>query len=71
MLVEDYIRFYQKTIIFWWYFEVLDYLNQKYKLHIITNGFAAVQYKINNLTSVVIFKRLLILKWQESKNRIP
>jgi FMN phosphatase YigB (HAD superfamily) len=26
-------------------FEVLDYLNQKYKLHIITNGFAAVQYK--------------------------
>jgi putative hydrolase of the HAD superfamily len=30
-------------------FEVLDYLNQKYKLHIITNGFAAVQYKkINN-----------------------
>jgi FMN phosphatase YigB (HAD superfamily) len=28
-------------------FEVLDYLNQKYKLHIITNGFAAVQYKKN------------------------
>jgi putative hydrolase of the HAD superfamily len=26
-------------------FEVLDYLNQKYKLHIITNGFAEVQYK--------------------------
>lgn len=30
-------------------FEVLDYLNQKYNLHIITNGFADVQYrKINN-----------------------
>jgi YjjG family noncanonical pyrimidine nucleotidase len=26
-------------------FEVLDYLDQKYKLHIITNGFAEVQYK--------------------------
>jgi putative hydrolase of the HAD superfamily len=26
-------------------FEVLDYLNRKYKLHIITNGFAEVQYK--------------------------
>ncbi|MFE3868503.1 YjjG family noncanonical pyrimidine nucleotidase [Flavobacterium sp. LS2P90] len=26
-------------------FEILDYLNQKYKLHIITNGFAEVQYK--------------------------
>lgn len=25
--------------------EVLDYLNSKYKLHIITNGFADVQYK--------------------------
>ncbi|MFV8341169.1 YjjG family noncanonical pyrimidine nucleotidase [Flavobacterium sp. XS2P39] len=30
-------------------FEVLDYLNQKYKLHIITNGFAEVQFKkLNN-----------------------
>lgn len=29
--------------------EVLDYLNLKYKLHIITNGFAEVQYKkLNN-----------------------
>ena len=26
-------------------FEVLDYLQQKYKLHIITNGFAEVQFK--------------------------
>jgi YjjG family noncanonical pyrimidine nucleotidase len=26
-------------------FEVLDYLKHKYKLHIITNGFAEVQYK--------------------------
>ncbi|MBG6109953.1 putative hydrolase of the HAD superfamily [Flavobacterium sp. CG_9.10] len=26
-------------------FEVLDYLKQKYKLHIITNGFAEVQFK--------------------------
>jgi putative hydrolase of the HAD superfamily len=30
-------------------FEILDYLNQGYNLHIITNGFADVQYKkINN-----------------------
>lgn len=29
--------------------EVLDYLNQKYRLHIITNGFAEVQFKkVNN-----------------------
>lgn len=26
-------------------FDVLEYLNQKYKLHIITNGFAEVQFK--------------------------
>ncbi|WP_413999355.1 YjjG family noncanonical pyrimidine nucleotidase [Flavobacterium sp. W1B] len=26
-------------------FEILDYLNQKYKLHIITNGFADVQFR--------------------------
>ncbi|TRX40160.1 YjjG family noncanonical pyrimidine nucleotidase [Flavobacterium restrictum] len=26
-------------------FEILDYLNQKYRLHIITNGFASVQEK--------------------------
>lgn len=26
-------------------FEILEYLNQSYKLHIITNGFADVQYK--------------------------
>ncbi|MBP6180923.1 YjjG family noncanonical pyrimidine nucleotidase [Flavobacterium sp.] len=30
-------------------FEVLDYLTQKYRLHIITNGFAEVQFrKLNN-----------------------
>ena len=30
-------------------FEILDYLNEKYNLHIITNGFADVQYrKISN-----------------------
>jgi putative hydrolase of the HAD superfamily len=46
LLRRIYIRFYQKTIIFDGTFEVLD-LNQKYKLHIITNGFAAVQYKKN------------------------
>ncbi|WP_366184934.1 YjjG family noncanonical pyrimidine nucleotidase [Flavobacterium ovatum] len=29
-------------------FEILDYLKSKYKLHIITNGFAEVQYKKMN-----------------------
>ena len=50
VIAEDYIRFLpENNHLFEGAFEVLDYLNQKYKLHIITNGFAAVQYKkINN-----------------------
>ncbi len=50
VIAEDYIRFLpENNHLFDGTFEVLDYLNQKYKLHIITNGFAAVQYKkINN-----------------------
>lgn len=46
IIAEDYIRFLpENNHLFDGTFEVLDYLNQKYKLHIITNGFAAVQYK--------------------------
>lgn len=36
-------------------FEVLDYLNQKYKLHIITNGFADVQYKKLSNSNIGIY----------------
>lgn len=50
VIAEDYIRFLpENNHLFDGTFEVLDYLNQKYNLHIITNGFAEVQYKkINN-----------------------
>ncbi|MFV8346712.1 YjjG family noncanonical pyrimidine nucleotidase [Flavobacterium sp. ZB4P13] len=49
-IANDYIRFLpENNHLFDGTIEVLDYLNQKYNLHIITNGFAAVQYKkINN-----------------------
>ena len=47
---NNYIRFLpENNHLFDGTFEVLEYLNQKYNLHIITNGFAEVQYKkINN-----------------------
>ena len=39
--------------------EVLEYLGKKYKLHIITNGFAEVQYKkIHNSNIAVFFKTI-------------
>ena len=42
----DYITFLpENNVLFDGAIEVLDYLNSKYKLHIITNGFAEVQYK--------------------------
>ena len=45
-IANDYIRFLpENNHLFDGTFEVLDYLNQKYNLHIITNGFADVQYK--------------------------
>ena len=50
VIAEDYIRFLpENNHLFDGTLEILDYLSQNYKLHIITNGFAAVQYKkINN-----------------------
>lgn len=46
----DYITYLpENNILFDGAKEVLEYLNSKYKLHVITNGFAEVQYKkINN-----------------------
>ena len=45
-IAQDYIQLLpENNHLFDGAFEVLDYLNQKYKLHIITNGFAEVQYK--------------------------
>lgn len=45
-MAEDYIRFLpENNHLFDGAIEILDYLNTKYTLHIITNGFADVQYK--------------------------
>ena len=45
-MAEDYIRFLpENNHLFDGAIEILDYLNTKYSLHIITNGFAGVQYK--------------------------
>lgn len=46
----DYITYLpENNILFDGAKEILEYLNSKYKLHVITNGFAEVQYKkINN-----------------------
>ncbi|MFV8327472.1 YjjG family noncanonical pyrimidine nucleotidase [Flavobacterium sp. ZS1P14] len=40
-------------------FEVLDYLNEKYKLHIITNGFAEVQFKKLNNSNIGSYFRTI------------
>ena len=49
-IAEDYIRFLpENNHLFDGTIELLDYLKPKYNLHIITNGFAEVQFKkINN-----------------------
>ena len=45
-IAQEYIRLLpESNCLFEGTFEVLDYLSQKYKLHIITNGFAEVQFK--------------------------
>jgi putative hydrolase of the HAD superfamily len=45
-MAEDYITFLpDNNHLFDGAIELLDYLNEKYQLHIITNGFANVQYK--------------------------
>ncbi len=45
-LAEEYIEFLpENNYLFEGAIELLDYLNDKYQLHIITNGFAEVQYK--------------------------
>jgi putative hydrolase of the HAD superfamily len=45
-IADDYITFLpNNNHLFEGAIEVLDYLNEKYELHIITNGFANVQYK--------------------------
>lgn len=53
VIAEDYIRFLpENNHLFDGTFEVLEYLNQKYNLHIITNGFAEVQYKKMNNSNI-------------------
>ena len=45
-MAEDYIAFFfVNNHLFDGAIEILEYLNSKYQLHIITNGFANVQYK--------------------------
>jgi putative hydrolase of the HAD superfamily len=49
----------------------LDYLNENYKLHIITNGFAEVQgRKIKMLSCMIIFILSQTLIWLGLKNPI-
>lgn len=45
-IAQEYIQILpENNLLFDGAFEILDYLNQKYKLHIITNGLAEVQFK--------------------------
>lgn len=57
---EDYIEFLpDNNLLFVGAFEVLEYLQQKYNLHIITNGFAEVQdRKISNSGLNTYFKTI-------------
>ncbi|SDW66064.1 YjjG family noncanonical pyrimidine nucleotidase [Flavobacterium degerlachei] len=57
LIADEYIHFLpDNNHLFDGAFEILDYLNQKYKLHIITNGFADVQHrKISNSKLVSYF----------------
>ena len=59
-MAEDYIRFLpENNHLFDGAIEILDYLNTKYSLHIITNGFAGVQYKkIENANIHVYFQSI-------------
>lgn len=57
---EDYIAYLpENNMLFEGAIEILDYLSEKYKLHIITNGFSEVQYKkihnsgLNNYFSTI------------------
>lgn len=59
-IAQDYIDLLpQNNCLFDGTLEVLEYLEKKYKLHIITNGFAEVQYKkINNSNIAGFFKTI-------------
>lgn len=59
-IAQDYIELLpQNNCLFDGAVEVLEYLEKKYKLHVITNGFAEVQYKkINNSNISGFFKTI-------------
>ncbi|WP_281238808.1 YjjG family noncanonical pyrimidine nucleotidase [Flavobacterium praedii] len=59
-IAHDYIQLLpENNCLFDGTIEVLEYLEKKYKLHIITNGFADVQYKkINNSNIAGFFKTI-------------
>jgi YjjG family noncanonical pyrimidine nucleotidase len=59
-IAQDYIQLLpENNRLFDGTIEVLEYLGKKYKLHIITNGFADVQYKkINNSNIAGFFKTI-------------
>jgi YjjG family noncanonical pyrimidine nucleotidase len=59
-IAQDYIELLpQNNCLFKGTIEVLEYLEKKYNLHIITNGFADVQYKkINNSNIAGFFKTI-------------
>ncbi|PKB17365.1 putative hydrolase of the HAD superfamily [Flavobacterium sp. 5] len=55
-IAQDYIDLLpQNNCLFDGAIEVLEYLEKKYKLHIITNGFADVQYKKINNSNIAVF----------------
>ena len=58
---EDYIKFCpRKNKLFPYVFEVLDYLKDRYTLHIITNGFEKTQHiKLENANLAIYFKHVI------------
>lgn len=59
---EDYVEMSpQKTKMFPYSIEIVQYLSKKYRLHVLTNGFKEVQYlKLNNTGLINYFTSVLI-----------
>jgi putative hydrolase of the HAD superfamily len=62
IIAKSISNYYQITTSFFDAFEILDYLNENYKLHIITNGFAGTRKK-KFLSCMIIFILSQTLIW--------